>query len=201
LIWISHKNGWDFTWWKRSIANAISWLFKRLFLSDFDNEIFRRLKYFFLSVAILSFISLAITGFIPVAIFNSHISGIFLIIHVTIAPVFVAALAASCLFFVHSNQFDVEDWQLIKARTSQKSADNTDYHIQLYLLKVYFWLFLTFSVLASLSMIVSMFPFFGTDGQTMMLTIHQYTTLGLLIIAFLYADFKLIVSDKSVKQV
>jgi hypothetical protein len=140
---------------------------------------------------------MAVTGILPVVLIGEHLSGVLLIIHVTIAPVFVIALTMTALFWANFNQFDRNDFDIIKNTRDREEKNRPDYHKRIYLLKVYFWLFLTFSIPAGLSMIFSMFPLFGTDGLNMMLNIHQYTTLVLLLIAFLYTEFKLIAYNKS----
>jgi hypothetical protein len=153
----------------------------------------------FFSITLLTFVILAFTGIIPVLILNEHMSGIFLIIHVTIAPVFAIALALTALFWAHFQQFNNVDLELLKKVREQKKNPRLKYHAQTFWPKILFWLFLALSVPASLSMIISMFPFIGTNGQNTMLNIHQYTTLSLLIIAFFYTDFKLISSSKRAK--
>ena len=195
LVWLSRKQSWDFNWWIKTITYYTSQIYKRLRFSDRENHLYIKLKYFFVSVTFLSFIFLGLTGILPVVILNAHISGILLIIHVTIAPLFVIALTITALVLSHSYQFDNRDWQLLRMFISRDKQDHFNYHLQTYLIKAYFWIFLLFSVPASLSIIVSMFPFIGTDGQTLMLTTHQYSTLVLLIITMLYVDFKLIAAD------
>ena len=199
LIWMSRVEGWNLTWWRKTLNQEVSLLFNRLRMSQHKGQFLRNLRYLFFSITLLTFIILAFTGIIPVLILNEHMSGIFLIIHVTIAPVFAIALSLTALFWAHFQQFNNSDLQLLKTVRTQIKISHLEYHVQTYWPKILFWLFLTLSIPASLSMIISMFPFFGTDGQNTMLNIHRYTTLGLLIIAFFYTDFKLISSSKRAK--
>ena len=196
LLWISHSQGWNFNWWINTIRQEFSKLLKHLILARYRDQINRNLRYFFLTVSLFTFILLAITGTLPVIAFNKHISGILLIIHVTIAPVFVAALALTALFWANFKQFDDSDLELIKKVRNDDKDQRPAYYLQTYWLKILFWMFLAFSIPASLSMIFSMFPYFGTDGQNAMLAIHQYSTLFLLIIVFFYTDFKLMAVGK-----
>jgi fatty acid desaturase len=196
LIWISRSEGWDIAWWSKTLNQRLSQIYRRLMMSDSKGEFHKRLRYFFISVSLLSFIILAFTGILPVLVLDVHITGILLIIHVTVAPVFVVALAMTALFWGHFQQFDGTDLDLIKAVQNQEKDKRPEYRHRAYWPKVFFWLFLAFSIPASLSMIFSMFPYFGTDGLNTMLNIHQYTTLGLLTVAFFYTDFKLLSSDK-----
>jgi len=199
LLWISRSQGWNFNWWINTIHQEFSQLLKNLILTQHKDQFSRNLRYFFLTVTLFTFILLAITGTLPVIAFNKHITGILLIIHVTAAPVFVVALALTALFWANFKQFDDSDLKLIKKVKNGNKDQRPAYHLQTYWLKILFWMFLAFSIPASLSMIFSMFPYFGTDGQNVMLTIHQYSTLILLIIIFFYTDFKLMVLGKTGK--
>jgi hypothetical protein len=192
LIWLSRSEGWGFAWWKNTIHQKISLLVKRLIMIQHKDQFYQNLRYFFITLSFFAFILLAITGILPVLAFNEHISGLLLIIHVTVAPVFVVALALTALFWANFKQFNHSDLTLIKEARSENKDQRPAYRLQTYWLKIFFWIFLAFSIPASLSMIFSMFPYLGTDGQDAMLTIHQYSTLFLLIIAFFYTDFKLL---------
>jgi hypothetical protein len=200
LIWISRSRDWGFDWWKRNIDQNLTKLFKRMMMSGSEGNIYKRLRYFFVSISFLTFFILAISGIIPVVILNKHISGVFLIIHVTIAPVFVVALAMTAFFWAHFKQFNLSDFQFINNLRDKNHTNHQSYYQHPFLLKVYFWVFLAFSVPAALSMIFSMFPFFGTEGQIALFNIHQYTALGLLIVAFFYVDFKLLFADLKSKN-
>jgi hypothetical protein len=199
LILSSRSEGWDIDWWKKTLNQRISQIYNRLMLRNLKEEFYKTFRYFFISVSFVSFIILAFTGIIPVLILGEHIAGVWLIIHVTVAPIFVVALTMTTLFWGHFKQFDESDFDLIKSVHNQDDSKTPDYHLRTYWPKVYFWLFLAFSVPASLSMIFSMFPFFGTDGLEIMLNIHQYTTLGLLIISFFYTDFETLSSTRKEK--
>lgn len=197
IIRMSNSEGWNIRWWKRTLNQRISQYYKQLILSMYKGQFYKNLRHFFLAVSILSFIILAITGMFPVVFFNEHISGLLLIIHVTVAPFFVVAIMLTALFWVKFMQFDNTDLSLIKLTLDKREDQRPPYHKQIFWQKIFFWLFLAFSIPASLSMIFSMFPIFGTDGQSMMLNIHQYTALALLIIVLLYADFDMLSTGNS----
>jgi hypothetical protein len=197
LLWVSRSKGWDFIWWKNTIYQKFSLLVRRLMMRQHKDQFYQNLRYFFSTISFFAFVLLAISGVLPVIAFNERISGILLIIHVTIAPVFVVALAFTALFWANFKQFDDSDLRVIKKVKNNNKDQRPAYHLQTYWLKVFFWMFLAFSIPASLSIIFSMFPYFGTDGQNAMLAIHQYSTLVLLIIAFFYTDFKLITQTET----
>ena len=129
-------------------------------------------------ITLLSFYILAITGILPVLITGQHLSGILLITHVTVAPVFIVASLISILFLVHRLRLNENDWQLVKDRsinTGQKLRS-------LFFEKIEFWIAFIMVVSAILSIILMMYPIFDTAGQEMLLNIHRYSTLVLFLI-------------------
>jgi hypothetical protein len=181
-------------------GDELSKLYKRLMMFDYEVELYKGLRYFFISVSILTFIILALTGIIPVLILNEQIGGLFLIIHVTIAPFFVVALTMTALFWAHFQQFNQSDFIFIKELRNKKDERNRENHKHTFWPRIHFWLFLAFSVPASLSMIFSMFPYFGTEGQFAMLNIHRYSTLVLLIIVLFYIDLKITQTTRKLEK-
>ena len=123
---------------------------------------------------------MAVTGFLPILILGGHLTGFPLILHVTLAPFFCVALAVSALFWAHSQQFQDEDWSYLKK--CQLNMDRNDATNLKSWQKVYFWLFMLIALPAILSIILSMYPFFGTGGQEALLEIHRYSTLLLFLI-------------------
>ena len=200
IIWIYRAGKWDFVLLKNLINQSFELLIKWLMLSEFKSNIFKRLRYFFISTTVIFFIILALTGIIPVVILGEQISGLFLIVHVTIAPFFVAALMLTAVFWAHFQQFNHSDFIYLRNLQNKKEVRNSGINQQKFWPKNYFWLFLVFSVPAVLSIILSMFPYFGTGGQITMLNIHRYSTLVLLIIALFYTDIKLYLFHKKVKE-
>ena len=70
-------------------------------------------------VTTLCVLILGLTGFIPVIFFGQHLSGVLLILHVSVAPVFAICMALIALFWAHQNQFLPGDWvSLISDGTS-----------------------------------------------------------------------------------
>jgi len=200
LIWIYRSEKWDYNLLKTYLDKKISQFYKILMMSDIKNHFYRCLRNFFIAISILLFIILAFTGIIPVIIFGEQMSGILLIIHVTVAPFFAFGLMLTAIFWAHSRQFDYSDYIYIKDWQDKQAKNNPKSNPHQFWFKILFWLFLTFSVPAILSMIFSMFPYFGTEGQIAMLNIHRYTTLVLLIIVLIYADFNMSSSLRSMKE-
>ncbi len=191
LIWIYRSEKWDVNRLKNSFIQEISQFYKRLMMSEFKSDFYKSLRYLFISISVILFIILALTGIIPVVFLGKQMSGLLLIIHVTIAPFFVVALMLTAIFWAHFQQFDHSDFIYVKYLRIKKEGQNPDINLHNFWPKVYFWLFLTFAVPAILSMIFSMFPYFGTEGQIAMLNIHRYSTLVLLIIVLFYTNLKM----------
>jgi hypothetical protein len=129
------------------------------------------------------FLLLALTGFLPVLILGKHLSGVFLIIHVTAAPIFALCLSALALLWAHRLRFDEEDWHFV-LDPAHRARAGTDRRIRL-ALKVGFWLVLLFSLPLMGSIILSLFPLFGTEGETMLTRVHAYSALLLLVASIL----------------
>jgi len=165
----------------KNIKEDFSLPIKNLFnISSRDSRLFEVLRKLFYSLTAIFFVILGLTGFFPVLLFGSHLSGLLLIIHVTVAPLFVLSLMFAILFWANYQQYDVQDISTIKTIKKNKNSEND---VNSFWEKTYFWLFSIVSLPAILSMILSMYPIFGTDGQVYMLNLHRYTVLFLLIIA------------------
>jgi hypothetical protein len=199
-IWMFRAGKWNLILLKNAFKQGGGQLFKWLMMSEFRNDALQQFKLFFVSVSLVSFIILALTGLIPVILFGESMGGLFLIMHVTIAPFFVLALMFSTIFMGHFQQFDNSDYNNLKKLRVKKEIKNPDNYLHHVLSKLCFWFFLVFSVPAILSIILSMFPYFGTEGQIAMLNIHRYSTLVLLIIALCSVELKMKTSKRSTKE-
>jgi hypothetical protein len=162
-----------------------------------DGMVLNSLRILSYQITWISFILLALTAFLPIIILGGHLSGFPLILHVTIAPVFCVALALSAIFWAHSQRLFSSDWLNLKSRFVEKIFSLKD-GIKSWQ-KIYFWLFLIFSIPAILSIVLGMYPFFGTEGQANLILIHSYSTLILFIIASLHTLGTVAVKDKSKK--
>ena len=137
-------------------------------------------------LAILCFVVLALTGFIPRVAFGVALSGWWLMIHATAAPVFAACVAILAVLWADRNRLDKNYWPLLNMilRRQPKSTAAPEKHELK--LRICFWVILTMSLPVILSAVVSMFPIFGTHGQEVLLQIHRYSTLLLSLFAIIY---------------
>jgi hypothetical protein len=136
-------------------------------------EKFRSLRSITYLVTILAFLIMLITGFLPLLFTGSNLTGIFLMIHVSVAPFISITFAMLVILFAHSNRFDGDD---IAFSTKDSGKRKTKYKDSAYM-KMNFWLISVFSLPAMVSIILSMFPLFGTEGQISLLEIHRYSVL------------------------
>jgi len=108
-----------------------------------------KMRQMILLLGLLSFLILLVTGFAPL-VTGVHLQGYGLMTHAIFAPVFISCLAILAVMF----------W-----------PSNTDIGT-----KVLFWFLLLMSLPLTLSMVLSMFPLFDTDGQVTLLQLHRICT-------------------------
>jgi cytochrome b subunit of formate dehydrogenase len=141
--------------------------------------VLRKLVYL---LALLCFVVLAVTGFYPTLVLDEHISGYLLMIHATFAPIFAICLAVLAVMWASHCRFTRSDWpwlQRLIRRVILPKTDNTD------LVgessnpgqKITFWLIVVLALPLILSIVSSMFPFFGTHCQELLLDAHRYSAL------------------------
>lgn len=138
-------------------------------------------------VALLSFAVLLLTGFSPV-LFGTKLQGYWLMIHATFAPVFIGCTALIALLGAGQYRYNKKDGQVIPyvcGHTETKGCWLTDSGLGA---KTGFWLLLIVSLPVTLTMVLSMLPLFGTDGQEFLYHAHRWSALafGLIAIVELY---------------
>jgi len=144
------------------------------------------LRILFYQITLALFFLLAVSGFVPIMITGGHLSGIPLIIHVTIAPFFCVSLALSVLFWVYFLRFDSKDWDYIKGLNQKRKKKHKAILDINFWQKVNFWTFATISLPAITSIILGMYPIFGTSGQEILIELHRYSTLLLFIVVLFH---------------
>lgn len=139
----------------------------------------RVLRRFAYVVALVSFVILTVSGFLPV-MFGSPASGLALLFHLTVAPVFAISLAALAILWAHRHRFDAND--LLQWRRWRERLDSSECEAPRYpnvWQKVTFWLIISSSVPLLLSVVIGMTSWFGTEGQEYLLLLHGYAALVL----------------------
>jgi len=137
-------------------------------------DFLRKLAYVF---AVVSVLILIITGFVPTIIMGKTIYGYWLMLHATFGGVFAVCIAGLAVLSSHNNVLNTQDFPslcgLFKSQhdaQSQKSCIRSGKGLA----KLCYWILLAVSVVLILSIILSMFPLFGTDGQELLIAIHRY---------------------------
>ena len=139
---------------------------------------FRRGAYI---LTLTAFIILLFTGFIPVVILGQHLSGYLLMIHAMVAPFFAVGLALLVLLTAHQHRFNPDDRSGLQ-KLFQKAENSPGQNV---LEKVSYWFIIMVAIPAIASVVLSMYPMFGTHGQEILLQSHRYGML-LLVIAGLF---------------
>ena len=166
---ISLKNISDY--YVAALKNSLSNL--KLIKSKKHSKNLESLKNIVYLISILEFFVMVITGFAPLIFIGNNLTGIFLLVHVTIAPIIAITFAILVILFAHSNRFNNSDITIADKNSGKRKIN---FKITSYL-KLNFWLISLFSIPAMLSIILGMFPLFGTEGQINLLETHRYSVL------------------------
>ena len=137
-------------------------------------------------LALFCFVVLLVTGFVPMFFLGKTITGWWLMIHATAAPVFAGCMAILAVIWADKNRLDKNYWpwlNKILQRSPKSGALPQKYELES---KICFWVLLFLSLPAILSETLSMFYLFGTAGQEALLQIHRYSTLLLSVSAIIY---------------
>jgi len=121
---------------------------------------------------LLQFFIMLFTGFVPLLFTGDNLTGTFLLIHVTIAPLISMSFALMIVLLANANRFDDSD-----ITSSNTDGENGTTLKSSAYIKINFWLITVLSLPAMISIILSMFPLFGTEGQINLLDIHRYSVL------------------------
>jgi len=133
-------------------------------------------------LALLCFVVLAVTGFYPTLVLGEHISGYLLMLHATFAPIFAVCLAVLAVMWASRCRLSYSDWpgfqRFVQRVTLVRSTGNKTPHQSSGLgQKIAFWLIIFLALPLILSIVLSMFPLFGTHCQELLLSMHRYTAL------------------------
>jgi cytochrome b subunit of formate dehydrogenase len=160
-------------------------------------DILRMLVYL---AVLLCLVVLAVTGFYPVLVRGEHISGYLVMVHATFAPVFAVCLAVMAVMWARNGRFSPGDWpwfdRLVQRATLVQNAGEERPRSSGLWRKIFFWLTIFLALPLGLSMVLSMFPLFGTHGQEFLLSMHRSTALVFAPIAFIHAVQVLVAGAK-----
>lgn len=123
----------------------------------------------------LSFCGLLMTGFCPLMT-GVKLQGYWLMLHATLAPVFMACSAI--IIFLKSGEctFIKNDAEIQKTdfKCEGKSCWFTDTGLGV---KIGYWLLASMTLPVILTMVLSMLTLFGTEGQRLLFEMHRWSAL------------------------
>jgi len=152
--------------------------------------ILRKLVYL---LALLCFAVLAITGFFPQVVLGKPISGYWLMLHATAAPVFAGCLAVLAVMWAHNCRFDKNYWPWLQkilppfllSQESRGVNQSTGQKFEL-VQKTVFWLIIVLALPLILSIVSTMLLNLGTQWQHFLLNTHRYTALLFALVALVH---------------
>jgi len=136
-------------------------------------------------VAVGSIAVLFLTGFGP-AILGYRLSGYLLMIHVTFGPILAVSLAFLVLVRARTHvpvQANAAPLLALLGLPAQGPLSPGDMGL---VAKLSFWGLAFVALPLTLSIVLSMFPLFGTEGQQWMAEIHRYCALVFFLCALVY---------------
>lgn len=160
------------------------------------------LKILLYCMSIISVVILALTGFTPYIFLGKPLSGFTLVLHASVAPVFAICMTALTLLLAYQHLFNKTDWQVVSSAVTGKNNPPSILKHQM-AAKIFFWMIILLTPLVMGSIIVSMYPVFGTYGQELLLIIHLVSALFFLIAGIMYTFFLInsVVSETKIEEV
>ena len=137
-------------------------------------------------LALLSFIIQVVTGFVPKIFLESSITGWWLMVHATSAPVFAACISILAMLWVDRNRLDKNYWPWLNKALHREPKSTTPPGKYEFKLKICFWVVIVLSLPVILTAILNMFKLFGTYWQEVLLEVHRYSTLVMSLFAIVY---------------
>ena len=131
-----------------------------------------------------SLVMLFVTGFAGRLLFGEQITGYTLMLHVGLAPVFIVCTGFILVAWGYQCRLNEDDWQGLTSLMRLEKTDSGDTADLGW--KLTFWLSMFLVVPVSLSMVLGMFQIFGTHGQELLISLHQYTSLALTLVAMIH---------------
>jgi cytochrome b subunit of formate dehydrogenase len=142
-------------------------------------DVFRMFLYV---LALLCFVVLTVNGFYHSLILGGSICGYLLMLQVTTGGVFAGCLAVLVLMWAHKCRFDKSDWPWLQKFLKQETVGKKRGVGH----KICFWLIVLLALPVILSIVLSMFPLFGTEAQEFLLQLHRYSVLSLALVIIVH---------------
>jgi len=133
--------------------------------------VLRKLVYL---LALLCFVVLFITGFFSRLVLGQTISGYWLMLHAIFALVFAICVAILAVMWAYNCRLNKKYWPWLQKILQQDMTDSAIPRKHELAQKLSFWLIVLLALPLILSIILSMFTFFGTHWQELLADIHRY---------------------------
>ena len=147
-------------------------------------DVLRLLVYLF---ALLCFVILTVNGFYSSLILHEPITGYRLILQTTAGGAFTVCLAILAVMWAHNCRLDKNYYSYLQKLIAREPADTPTPQKYELAQKICFWLIVMLALPLILSIVLSMFTLFGTDGQKFLLQLHRYSALLLALAAIIHA--------------
>ncbi|MCK9280744.1 MAG: hypothetical protein M0P71_08990 [Melioribacteraceae bacterium] len=147
------------------------------------NDFLYKIRMGFYWFTIILVVILILTSFIPVVILGIHMSGILLLLHVIAALFFCFSFTVLVLLTAHNN------------RLLDSDLTNIEYRDKLYE-KLSYWGIVFFSIPAIVSIVLMLYPIFGSEGIEFLNDTHRYSVLMLVIAATIHTYYMIINNKK-----
>jgi len=188
-------------WSPVEILRRLVHLFTLLFLEQKLSLVgaLRKLVYL---LALLCFVVLTVNGFCAAVVLEKSVSGYWIMLQTTAGGVFAVCLAILAVMWAGRCRFTQSDcpwlqgilkritrWSIqtkIKDRESDAENQKPIGHCLSVGQKITFWLLIFLALPLILSIVSSMFVFFGTDWQEFLLAVHRYTALVFALVAIVH---------------
>lgn len=155
-----------------------------------SGSLFQKAKSITAHIFAVLFIILFVTGFLPV-VFGFHMSGLFMMVHVQAALLMSICLIGLVFFFSNSRQLSLEEIQiLVKDYKQNKMLEPR------IMLKVLYWKIIALVLPAMLSIILMLYPLFGTDGLEFLADVHRWSVLLLTICVIFVQYFRILIEKE-----
>lgn len=145
--------------------------------------VLRKLVYL---LALLCFCILVVNGFYPSLILGKSISGYWIMLQTTAGGIFTICLAILAVIWAHNCRLDKNYWPWLQKLLNHQSTNTAAPEKYELGQKICFWLIIFLALPLILSIVLSMFPLFGTEGQKCLLQLHRYSALLLALVAIVY---------------
>jgi cytochrome b subunit of formate dehydrogenase len=147
-------------------------------------------------LALLCFAVLFATGFLPRLFFGEVISGYWLMLHATAAPVFAVCVALLAVMWAHNCRLNKDYWPWLKRVLQLQTTSQAEPEKHELARKITFWLVIFLALPVMSSIVLSMFPLFGTHWQELLAQLHRYFALVLALAAIVHIYLMILTEAK-----